>query len=66
MVEFNFQLEDHEAENFLSIIRDEVVRCRVHAMEVDADATAWYNAHASYLEKLIEKILEGNKRVDGT
>lgn len=65
MIKFEFTLDDVDAQNFISILRDEVVRMRAFSLDYTGipGHSAWYLKHADYLEQMIEKILAGNHRV---
>lgn len=70
-VKFEFILSDVDAQNLVSILKDERTRMLVQAGKhmvqtgqvAEANA-AWYNRHADYLEELTKKILAGNTRVE--
>ena len=77
MIKFEFTLSDVDAQNLISILQDEQVRCLARAREFldkvnehggnhrAAQANVdWYNAHADYLEGLKKKIAAGSTRVE--
>lgn len=71
-VKFEFTLSDVDASNLIDIINNEKVRALTRAREflagsvtrVDRANADWYNGHADYLEKLKQKVLAGNTRVE--
>lgn len=75
-IKFEFILSDEDASNLIDILHSEQVRALARAREfmvneapgdvttVDRYNSAWYNAHADYLQLLKEKVLAGNTRVE--
>ena len=77
MIKFEFTLNDQDAENLISILREEHNRTldmHAHHMRMYHAANAndrvalanadWYKGHAEYLESVIQKVLQGNTRVE--
>jgi len=65
MINFNFTVDDHDAENLGMILQDNV--CNVMAKLTDPncseDEKEWVKKHIEYLKALNIKILSSSKKV---
>jgi hypothetical protein len=65
MINFNFTLDDIDAENFCSILQDNIVN---HMAKLSDDSYSknekeWFKKHIKYLKEMQNVIIKGNKKV---
>lgn len=64
-VRFSFDLEDHESENLVGIIRADCLdNIKKSYSEENPDRAEWHRKRAVYVQGLLEKIVAGNTRVE--
>lgn len=68
-IQFQFTLNDEDAENLMFLIQNAISQCHVGMLKAMGEKNgeayvSWYKNHIKYIERMQETMLKNQKRVE--